>query len=70
MTIHAFIHGTNKVSNSNDTYREKLCFTQFSARTTAWLLLTFFISLRNQLSSTHSITRIKSTNVLKMSFLK
>ena len=26
----------------NDTYREKLCFTQFRTRMAAWLLLTFF----------------------------
>ena len=26
----------------NDTHRERLCFTQFSTRMTAWLLLTFF----------------------------
>ena len=36
----------------------KLCilgFTQFSARMAAWLILTFFIYLDNQLSSIHSI---------------
>ena len=34
----------------NDTHREKLCFTQFSRRIAAWLLLTFFECLHNQLS--------------------
>ena len=35
--------------------REKLCFTQFSTRIAASLLLTFFKCFHNQLSSTHSI---------------
>ena len=39
----------------NETHTEKLYFTQFSTRTTDWLLLTFFIRLHNQLSSIHSI---------------
>ena len=39
----------------NDTQREKLCFTQFSKIMAAWLLLTFFTCLHNQLSSIHSI---------------
>ena len=39
----------------NDTHREKLCFTQFSTRMPAWLLVTFFICLHNQLSSIHFI---------------
>ena len=34
---------------------KKLCFTQFSTRMDAWLLLTFFICLHNQLSSIDSI---------------
>ena len=33
----------------------KNCFTQFSTRMAAWLLLTFFICLHNQLSSIDSI---------------
>ena len=37
----------------------KTVFTHFSTRMAAWLLLTFFINLQNQLSSIHSITRIK-----------
>ena len=41
--------------NFNDTHREKLCFTQFSTRTTAWLLLTLLICLQNQLRSIYSI---------------
>ena len=36
----------------------KNCFTQFSTRIDAWLLLTFFICLQNQLSSIHSILLI------------
>ena len=39
----------------NDINREKLCFTEFSTRMAAWLLLTFSIRLQNQLSSLHSI---------------
>ena len=39
----------------NDTHREKLCFTRFSTRMAACLLLTFFICLHDQLSSIHSI---------------
>ena len=31
------------------------CFTQFSTGMAGWLLLIFFISLHNQLSSIHSI---------------
>ena len=50
----------------NDTHREKLCFTQFSARMAAWLLLAFFICLHNQLSYIYSITRIRSTGVWKL----
>ena len=41
--------------NLNDTYAEKLCFTQLSTRMAPCLLLTFFIWLHNQLSSMHSI---------------
>ena len=37
-----------------DTQRDKLGFTQFIIRMAAWLLLTFFICLHNQLSSLHS----------------
>ena len=40
-----------------------MCFTQFSTRMATWLLLTFFKCLHNQLSSIHSIIRIKSTDV-------
>ena len=32
-----------------------MCFTQFSTSMAAWLLLTFFLCLHNQLSSIHSI---------------
>ena len=39
----------------NDSRREKLYFIQFSTKMAAWLLLTFFIFLHNQLSSIHSI---------------
>ena len=39
----------------NDTRRENLCFAQISIRMAAWLLLTFFVCLHNQLSSIHSI---------------
>ena len=45
--------------------REKLCFTQFSTRMAAWLLLTFFICLHNQLSSIHSLSGIKEYKCLK-----
>ena len=44
----------------NDTRREKLCFTQFRARMAAWLLLTFFIYLHNQLSQ-----RCQRVHILK-----
>ena len=48
----------------NDTHREILCFIQFSTRMAAWLLLTFFICLYNQLNSEHSIiTYLKSADV-------
>ena len=39
----------------NDAHREKLCFTQFSIRIAAWLLLTFFIYLHDQLTPIHFI---------------
>ena len=39
----------------NDTHRQKLGLTQFITRMAAWLLLTFFVYLHNQLSSIHSI---------------
>ena len=39
----------------NNTHREKVCFTQFSARMAASLLLTFFKYLHNQLSPIHPI---------------
>ena len=58
------------VDTLNDTLRKKLCFTQFSTRMAAWLLLIFFICLHNQLSPIHSITRIKSIDVWKMRFIK
>ena len=49
---------------TDDTYREKLCFTQFSTRMAAWLLLTFFTCLHKQLNSVHSIiTYLTSTDV-------
>ena len=34
---------------------KSLCFAQFSIRMAAWLLLTFFVCLHNQLSPIHSI---------------
>ena len=52
--------------SSNDTHREKLCFTEFSTTMFAWLLLTFLICLRNQLSFIHSIIRIKEYRRLKI----
>ena len=36
-------------------FREKLCFTQFSKRMAACLLMTFLICLHNQLSYIHSV---------------
>ena len=39
----------------NDNHRENLHFTHISTIMAAWLLLTFFICLHNQLSSIHSI---------------
>ena len=56
-------HNTNKFSllakcayvTLNDTHRKKLGFTQFRTRMAAWLFLTFFMCLHNQLSSIHSI---------------
>ena len=51
------------VRKVNDTHKEKLCFTLFSTKMAAWLLLIFFVCLHNQLSSIHFITRIKSTDV-------
>ena len=33
----------------NDTHREKLCFTQFSTGTAAWVLLTFFLFQQHSL---------------------
>ena len=38
----------------NDTHKKKLGFTQFRTRMAAWLPLTFFMCLHNQLSSIHS----------------
>ena len=54
-----------KIKNDpvNDTHREKLCFTQFSTRMAAWLLLIFSICLRNQVGSLHSMITLKSTDV-------
>ena len=49
----------------NDTQRENLCFTQLSTRIAAWLLLTFFTSLHNQLSSIHSIIIFNEYRCLK-----
>ena len=55
---------SRKVQLIDDTHREKQCFVQFSTKIAGWLLLTFLICLRNQLSSIiHSVTRIKSTDV-------
>ena len=53
---------------SNDTHREKLVLLnseQEFTRTEAWLLLAFFICLHNQLSSIHSVIRIKGQRCLK-----
>ena len=44
-----------KLTKVNDTHKGKLCFTQFSTKTAAWLLLTLFICLHNQLSFLNSI---------------
>ena len=41
--------------NLNNTQWEKLCFSPFSTKMAAWLLLTFFICLHNQLGSIYSI---------------
>ena len=41
-----------------NTYRKKLCFTQFSTRMAAWLLLTFFLCLLNQLKSDSYLPKI------------
>ena len=49
----------------NDAHRERLCFTQFSTRMAAWLLLTFFICLHDQLSSIRSTSRSKEYRCLK-----
>ena len=50
---------SEKIKNNYKLYlttlTEKSFFTQFSTRTFAWLLLTFFKCLHNQLSSMHSI---------------
>ena len=43
----------------NNTHKEKLCFTQFSTRMTAWLLLTFFTCLLNPLTSINSIFKYR-----------
>ena len=53
--------------NFNDTHREKLCFTQFSTRTTAWLLLTLFVCLQNQLRSIYSIIAYWSIKMFEKS---
>ena len=47
----AIIHRTNVLILFNDTHRGKLRFIQFSTRMAGWLLLTFFICLPYQLSS-------------------
>ena len=58
----------------NNTHREKLSLTQFSKRfieIEAWLLLTFFICLYDQLNSIHFNCHIlKSTDVSKRLFIK
>ena len=38
------------LQNINDTHGEKLCLSQLSTRIVAWLLMTFFICLHDQLS--------------------
>ena len=40
----------------------KNCFTQFNMRIAAWLLLTFFICLHNQLNFIHSIITYRCLN--------
>ena len=45
------IHRTNVLILFNNTHRGKLRFIQFSTRMAGWLLLSFFICLPNQLSS-------------------
>ena len=50
----SFSHCIKNKFSVNDTHREKLYFTQFSIRMAAWLLLTFYICLHNQLSSIYS----------------
>ena len=50
----------------NDAHREKLCFIQFITRMIGWVLLTFFMCLRNQLSSfMHSIITYEKYRCLK-----
>ena len=49
----------------NDAQREKLCFTQLSTRIAAWLFLTFFIYLHNQLSSIYFIITFSRVQMLK-----
>ena len=55
----------NSLRHINDTNRKKLSFNQFSTRMAAWLLLIFFICLRNQLNSIHTVTHIKEYRCLK-----
>ena len=55
----------------NDTHREKLlnCFTQLVEEfieIEAWLLLTFFICLHNELSSIHSIVTNQTVQMLEI----
>ena len=55
----------------NGNHRVKLCFIQFNTIMAGWLLLTVLICLHNQLSYIiYSITRIKSTDIWKMWFIK
>ena len=39
----------NILVSLSDTHRERLCFTQFSTGMAAWLLLSFFKCLHNQI---------------------
>ena len=54
----------------NDTQREKRCFTQLSTMVAAWLLLTFFICLHNQLSSVNLFSYTQLSYVHLLSYIK
>ena len=49
----------------NDTHRENLSFTHISTIMAAWLLLTFYICLHNQLTCIHSIITYQMYRRLK-----